>query len=139
MYHVRITVTLKIYAMPKPSTVSKQRTRKHRTVHKKTAMIRARVDPALKERAETTFAEVGLSASTAITLFYTQVVRHHGLPFDVRAGAGGPGDGGRSNQSAWSVLQERMGTVVAPTDWASEHDHYIHGTTKHRSPQTNVP
>ena len=90
-------------------------------------MIRARVDPALKEQAEATFAEVGLSASTAISLFYTQVVRHCGLPFDVRAAVLGS-DSGRP--TAWSVLRELAGKVTAPSDWSSEHDHYVHGTTK---------
>ena len=33
-------------------------------------MIRARVDPGLKEDAESVFAALGLSATQAITLFY---------------------------------------------------------------------
>jgi addiction module RelB/DinJ family antitoxin len=101
------------------------RKRSSRTPARKTGTIRARVDPRLKERAEATFAEVGLSASAAITLFYSQVVRHGGLPFDVRATPVQAGDG-----TAWNVLRSRAGTVRAPNDWASEHDHYIHGTTK---------
>ena len=36
----------------------------------KSAMIRARVDPGLKEDAESVFAALGLSATQAITLFY---------------------------------------------------------------------
>jgi addiction module RelB/DinJ family antitoxin len=96
-----------------------------RTQVRKTGTIRARVDPTLKERAESTFAEVGLSASAAITLFYSQVVRHGGLPFAVRATPIHAGD-----DTAWNVLRSRAGTVPAPRDWASEHDHYIHGTAK---------
>jgi addiction module RelB/DinJ family antitoxin len=84
------------------------------------------LDPALKEQAETTLAEVGLSASVAMALFYRQVVRHHGLPFDVRAVPGGPDE----EPTAWGVLRELAGTVTAPADWASEHDHYVHGTAK---------
>ena len=86
----------------------------------------ARLDPALKEQAEATLAEVGLSASTAMALFYAQVVRHNCLPFDVRAVPGGP----HVEPTAWGVLRERAGTVTAPADWASEHDHYVHGTAK---------
>jgi addiction module RelB/DinJ family antitoxin len=90
-------------------------------------MIRARIDPALKERAEATFAAVGLSASTAIAMFYTQVVRHRGLPFDVRSGEAGSGG---DQPTAWGVLRQLAGTVAAPPDWSSEHDHYVHGTAK---------
>jgi DNA-damage-inducible protein J len=50
----------------------------------KTGMIRARVDPDLKVRAETILATLGLNASDAIRLFYTQVTLNDGLPFDVR-------------------------------------------------------
>ena len=50
----------------------------------KTAMIRARVEPELKDRAEAMLEELGLSATTAITLFYRQIVRRGGLPFEVR-------------------------------------------------------
>ena len=49
----------------------------------KSAMIRARVDPGLKEEAESVFAALGLSATQAITLFYQQVTWYRGLPFEV--------------------------------------------------------
>ena len=50
----------------------------------KSAMIRARVDPVLKEEVENVFEQLGLSATQAITLFYQQVRLNQGLPFDVR-------------------------------------------------------
>lgn len=50
----------------------------------KSAMIRARVDPALKQEVEDIFEALGLSATQAITLFYQQVKWARGLPFDVR-------------------------------------------------------
>ena len=50
----------------------------------KSAMIRARVDPGLKEDAENIFEALGLSATQAITLFYQQVKWVRGLPFEVR-------------------------------------------------------
>jgi DNA-damage-inducible protein J len=50
----------------------------------KTGMIRARVDPGLKARVEAIFEAVGLNASDAIRLFYSQVELHRGLPFEVR-------------------------------------------------------
>lgn len=50
----------------------------------KSAMIRARVDPALKDEVEDLFEQLGLSATEAITLFYRQVRLNRGLPFEVR-------------------------------------------------------
>ena len=50
----------------------------------KTETIRARVEPELKQQAEGILRELGLSATEAITLFYTQVAMYRGLPFDVK-------------------------------------------------------
>ena len=49
----------------------------------KTAMVRARVEPDLKGRAESVFHRLGLNATQAITMFYKQVELRNGLPFDV--------------------------------------------------------
>ena len=51
---------------------------------KKTAMIRARLEPQLKSEAEIVLAEIGLSPAEAIRLFYKQVSLQKGLPFEVR-------------------------------------------------------
>ena len=50
----------------------------------KTEMIRARVEPDLKQDAEKVFSTLGLSATEAITLFYKQVALRQGLPFTVK-------------------------------------------------------
>lgn len=50
----------------------------------KSAMVRARVEPLLKERAEAMLDAMGLSATTAITLFYRQIIQRRALPFEVR-------------------------------------------------------
>ena len=50
----------------------------------KTAVISARIDPELKQRAEDVFKELGLTTSQALTLFYKQVEITQGLPFAVR-------------------------------------------------------
>ena len=49
-----------------------------------TGMICVRVEPELKSQAEEVFSELGLSPTEAITLFYTQVTLHRGLPFGAR-------------------------------------------------------
>jgi DNA-damage-inducible protein J len=50
----------------------------------KTEMIRARVEPTLKAKAEGVLEHLGLTPTEAITLFYKQVTLHRGLPFAVR-------------------------------------------------------
>ena len=50
----------------------------------KTAMIRARTDSHLKEKVEQIFDKLGLNATSAINIFYKQVLLSHGLPFDVK-------------------------------------------------------
>jgi DNA-damage-inducible protein J len=49
----------------------------------KSAMVRARLEPELKEHAEEVFQRLGLSVTQAITMFYKQVEIRKGLPFNV--------------------------------------------------------
>lgn len=50
----------------------------------KNAMIRARVEAELKAQVESIFKELGLTTTEAITLFYHQVRRSQGLPFELK-------------------------------------------------------
>ncbi|HAL58039.1 MAG: type II toxin-antitoxin system RelB/DinJ family antitoxin [Lachnospiraceae bacterium] len=49
----------------------------------KAANIYARIEPDVKERAETILNALGIPASSAINMFYKQIILHRGLPFDV--------------------------------------------------------
>jgi DNA-damage-inducible protein J len=49
----------------------------------KSEMIRARVEPELKRRAETILSRLGVTPTAAITMLYTQVVLRRGLPFEI--------------------------------------------------------
>lgn len=49
----------------------------------KTATVRARLEPELKNHAEEVFQRLGLNPTQAITIFYRQVEMRGGLPFDV--------------------------------------------------------
>jgi DNA-damage-inducible protein J len=49
----------------------------------KTATVRARIEPDLKDRAEHIFHQLGLTATQAITLFYKQVEQKKGMPFNL--------------------------------------------------------
>ena len=33
-------------------------------------------------------------------------------------------------RSAWSELESLSGSVDAPSDWSSEHDHYLYGAPR---------
>lgn len=50
----------------------------------KTAMIRARTEPDLKEEVERILNKLGMTSTEAINLFYKQVKLRKGLPFDVK-------------------------------------------------------
>lgn len=50
----------------------------------KTASVFVRIDPRTKEKAEKILNELGISASTAINMFYKQIIIQNGMPFDVK-------------------------------------------------------
>ncbi len=49
----------------------------------RTANLYARIEPDVKEQAESILSALGVSTSNAINMFYKQVILHKGLPFDV--------------------------------------------------------
>ena len=48
------------------------------------ANVNIRVDDAIKEEAEAIFEKLGLSMSLATNIFYKQVIRSRGYPFELR-------------------------------------------------------
>ena len=56
----------------------------------KSANVIARVEPAVKDRAEAILSELGISASTGINLFYRQIILWNGLPFRPSVPTGAP-------------------------------------------------
>lgn len=50
----------------------------------KSATLRTRMDPALKQEAEAILEILGLNATTAITMLYKQIVRQRRLPLSLR-------------------------------------------------------
>lgn len=49
----------------------------------KSATVRARLEPELKEKAEKILERIGLNTTQAITLFYRQIELSNGMPFDL--------------------------------------------------------
>ena len=50
----------------------------------KSANLYVRIEPDVKEQAETILNALGIPASNAITMFYKQIILHNGLPFEVK-------------------------------------------------------
>ena len=48
------------------------------------ANVNIRVDDVIKKQAESIFSELGMSMSTATNIFYRQVVRMRGIPFQLK-------------------------------------------------------
>jgi addiction module RelB/DinJ family antitoxin len=51
----------------------------------KTAVVRARTEPELKEHAEKILEGLGIKPSEAINMFYHQIERTGGLPFEINS------------------------------------------------------
>ena len=68
------------------------------------ANLNIRVDDTLKKQAEMVFADLGISLSAATTMFLKQVVRHNGIPFELRADPFYSAE----NQSRLLTAKERM-------------------------------
>ena len=56
----------------------------------KTANLYARIEPDVKEQAESILSSLGIPASNAINMFYKQIILQKGLPFEVKLPATKP-------------------------------------------------
>lgn len=50
----------------------------------KTAVVQARIDPEVKNRAQTILNKLNISISEAISIFLTQVSLNRGIPFEIK-------------------------------------------------------
>ena len=50
----------------------------------KSANLYARIEPEVKEQAESILSTLGIPTSNAINMFYKQIILQRGLPFDVK-------------------------------------------------------
>lgn len=58
----------------------------------KTANLYARIEPEVKEQAESILSALGIPASNAINMFYKQIILQRGLPFEIKMPAARPLD-----------------------------------------------
>lgn len=50
----------------------------------KTANLYARIEPDVKEQAESILAALGIPVSNAINMFYKQIILQRGIPFEIK-------------------------------------------------------
>lgn len=55
--------------------------------NKKTANIYARIEPDVKDQAESILSTRGIPVSSAINMFYKQIILQQGIPFDLKVPA----------------------------------------------------
>ncbi len=58
----------------------------------KSANLYARIEPDVKEQAESILSTLGIPASNAINMFYKQIILQRGLPFEVKIPSARPVD-----------------------------------------------
>ena len=58
----------------------------------KSANLYARIEPDVKEKAESILSTLGIPASSAINMFYKQIILQRGLPFEVKLPSSRPVD-----------------------------------------------
>ena len=58
----------------------------------KSANLYARIEPDVKEKAENILSTLGIPASSAINMFYKQIILQRGLPFEVKLPSSRPVD-----------------------------------------------
>ncbi len=58
----------------------------------KSANLYARIEPDVKEQAESILSALGIPASNAINMFYKQIILNRGLPFEVKLPTAGTVD-----------------------------------------------
>ena len=58
----------------------------------KSANLYARIEPEVKEQAESILDALGIPASNAITMFYKQIILQRGIPFEVKLPSARPLD-----------------------------------------------
>ena len=73
----------------------------------KSANLYARIEPEVKEQAESILTALGIPASNAITMFYKQIILQKGLPFEVKLPSAKPADISKLNETELNTELER--------------------------------
>lgn len=73
----------------------------------KSANLYARIEPDVKEQAESILSAIGIPASNAINMFYKQIILHRGIPFEVKIPYSKPMDISELNEEQMNAELEK--------------------------------
>ena len=73
----------------------------------KSANLYARIEPDVKEQAESILSALGIPASNAINMFYKQIILNRGLPFEVKLPAAGLADVSKLSEAELNAELEK--------------------------------
>ena len=80
----------------------------------KSANLYARIEPEVKEKAESILSALGIPASNAINMFYKQIILHRGLPFEVKIPSSRPVDMSALSEAELKVeLEKGYADIIA--------------------------
>ena len=80
----------------------------------KTANLYARIEPEVKEQAEEILEALGISTSSAISMYYNQIILHRGIPFDVKIPVARPLDASKLTEEQFDAeLQKGLDDIKA--------------------------
>ena len=74
----------------------------------KSANLYARIEPDVKEKAESILSTLGIPASSAINMFYKQIILQRGLPFEVKIPSARPVDIGTLSEAEFNEELESV-------------------------------
>lgn len=73
----------------------------------KTANLYARIEPDVKEQAESILAALGIPVSNAINMFYKQIILQRGIPFELKLPAPNISDISKLSQAELNAELEK--------------------------------
>ncbi|MDE5865201.1 MAG: type II toxin-antitoxin system RelB/DinJ family antitoxin [Lachnospiraceae bacterium] len=73
----------------------------------KSANLYARIEPDVKEQAESILSALGIPASNAINMFYKQIILNRGLPFEVKIPMARPVDVSKLSEAELNAELEK--------------------------------
>lgn len=77
--------------------------------------VQIRMDKELKEKAEVLFAEMGMNISTAVNIYFRQVIRDGKIPFEISLRNDGFYSDFNQSRLRDSISQLKSGNVVVKT------------------------
>lgn len=78
----------------------------------KTANLYARIEPDVKEQAESILSSLGIPVSNAINMFYKQIILQRGIPFEVKLPSSTPVSMGALDEKQMDAELEKGYTDV---------------------------